>query len=152
MRFYYLRDEGDDKLFYGAVQNITKLALLERKMSMLMEFSRDTVVFLRRKPDRNVESTVMFNGLEKQFGISRQALEKELNRLFGSGQKKIDSDCPVKPELFDRLEKTPSFEDRFNLTDNDGKTYTILIYVDCITDETGNIDCLVTLRNASDHQ
>ena len=94
----------------------------------------------------------MFNGLEKQFGISRQALEKELNRLFGSGQKKIDSDCPVKPELFDRLEKTPSFEDRFNLTDNDGKTYTILTYVDCITDETGNIDCLVTLRNASGHQ
>ena len=152
MRFYYLRDEGDDKLFYGAVQNITKLALLERKMSMLMEFSRDTVVFLRRKPDRNVESTVMFNGLEKQFGISRQALEKELNRLFGSGQKKIDPDCPVKPELFDRLAKAPSFEDRFNLTDIDGKTYTILIYVDCITDETGNIDCLVTLRNTSNAQ
>ena len=150
MRFYYLRDEGSDKLFYGAVQNITKLTLLERQMSLLSEFSRDTVVFLRRKPDCGVEYSVLSNGLEKQLGISRQTLEEELNRIYGSGQNSIERQSTVKAELFDKLAHVPSFEETIDVTGKDGKTYAVFICANCVTDETGTMDCLITLQNKTE--
>lgn len=147
MKFYYLRDKDGAKLFYGAVQNITKLSTLEKQMSLLSKFSHDTVIFLRRKPKNGVEFSVLFNGLEKQLGLSQQTLERELNNMFYNEQNNTDNHSLLKHNLLDSITNSQSFEETIKVNGPDKKEHTVILYGDYIVDDTGTIDYIVTLRS-----
>ena len=152
MRFFYLRTEDSRELFYGAVQNITRLTTLERQMQLLSLCSPDTVIFLRRGPDGGTIFSVLFHGLEKQIGISREQLESELNSKDFFERIESEDKYAVVREIFDRINRSESFVVHLQLKDVNGDPLYLTAYSDYILDNTDNIDYIVTLHAASpDH-
>ena len=152
MCFFYLRTEDSRELFYGAVQNITRLTTLERQMQLLSLCSPDTVIFLRRGPDGGTIFSVLFHGLEKQIGISREQLESELNSKDFFERIESEDKYAVVREIFDRINRSESFVVHLQLKDVNGDPLYLTAYSDYILDNTDNIDYIVTLHAASpDH-
>ena len=52
MHFYYLHNEGECQIFYGSVQNITKLSNLEKQVMLLSRISADTVLGAGNRSER----------------------------------------------------------------------------------------------------
>lgn len=150
IRFFYLRSEGEKKTFFGAAQNITKQATLETQMFLLSRCSPDTVIFLRHKPDNNVESTVLFNGLEKQLGLTREELEKELNSVMFYRRIKFADRSELYRNLLDKISHSESFSTTMEVDGANGSPLSLHVYGDSVRDETGTIDYIVTLRNSTE--
>ena len=145
-RFFYLRTEGNKKVFFGAVQDITKLETLERQMMLLSRYSLDTVIFLRRKPNNSVECTVLFNGLERELGMTGEELEMILNdRPENKGL--TEEMRMLNSRISDKIRSNESFEADVPIKTADGKTITVTAFADYVVDETGTLDYIVTLRS-----
>ncbi len=146
MKFFYLRAEGDTKIFYGSVQNITKLTTLETQMLLLSRCSPDTVIFLRRKPDNNVEYTVLFNGLEKRLGLTREKLESELNSILFFRRIKNDNPTALYREILEKMTHSESFSSEMTVKGADGNPLLLHVFGDSVLDKAGTLDYIITLR------
>ena len=149
MRFYYLRREKDRDIFYGAVQNITRLSTLEKQILLLSRFSPDTVIFMTRKPNGSVSFSVLFNGLEEELGMTRETLEAKLNSFYFSNRISPDNpDSPYTP-LLEYVRNSKSFETVLNIPNSKGKTLKLNVFGDYIIDDTDTMDYIITARKAA---
>ena len=147
MRFFYLRTENGKKLFYGAVQDITKLKTLERQMRLLSRISSDTVIFMRRKPDDNLEFSVLFNGLERLTGMSREALEYNLNSGRFFTPESADNTTETNRRILHCIWESKSFTADVELKTKRGEPLSVTLYADYVRDRTGTLDYILTLRD-----
>ena len=149
MRFYYLRQEDDRSIFYGSVQNITKLSTLEKQMTLLSQFSQDTVIFLSRKPDDSLSFAVLFHGLENVVGMTKQELEDALNRKDFFDRISADNSGSLLERLYARIKHSESFVAELYVTGNTHTPVRLTAYGDYIIDDTGIMDYIVTVRRPS---
>ena len=149
MRFYYLRRKENREIFYGSVQNITRLSTLEKQMKLLSCFSPDTAVVLTRKPNGNCCFSVLFNGLEKELGMTREMLENQLNSIDLSSR--ADSNITASPHaaLLNCFHDSKPFEATVGVKARDGKTVRLDIFGDFITDDTDTTDYIIIARRVS---
>ena len=151
MRFYYLRREEDRDIFYGAVQDITRLSRLEKQIMLLARYSKETIIFLTRKPDSSVEFSVLFNALEKEADLTREQLEQELNdKTFF---RRIDPDDPqaVYDRILQRMDRCESFKVNLHVRGADDVPLKLVAYGDYVIDDTDTMDYIITLRKYSAH-
>ena len=148
LRLYYLHTDedasGETKLFYGSVQDITKLTTLEWQMGMLSRHSPDTVVFLHLEPKPTFK--VLFHGLKDEMNMDADAFE----RLLNSGGY-IDTVSPENREKFyrsalGRIQARESFVTRIKFLADGGRTLDLIIYGDYIHDDTNRVDYIFTIR------
>ena len=148
MRFYYLNsDDGSrTKLYYGAVQDITKLTALETQMMLLRRFSPYTVVFMQNgeKP----KFSVLFNGLEHDLELDSTRLESILNSMTF-----FDYVCPMNKErlsseLPGRIANEESFVTKIKFILGSSKPLDLILYCDHVGDSTVDIDYIITIRKA----
>lgn len=149
MRFYYLRREEDRDIFYGAVQDITRLATLEKQIMLLSRFSAETIIFLTRKPDGNVSFAVLFNALEKEIGMTREQLEEELNSKDFANRIGSENPYSVYERLLDHIRNSESFEAALIVKDAQGEPLELHAFGDYVIDDTGTMDYIITIRKAS---
>ena len=149
MRFYYLRREEDRDIFYGAVQNITRLATLEKQIMLLSRFSAETIIFLTRKPDGSFSFAVLFNALEKEIGMTREQLEQVLNENDFYNRFGFENPRSVFERLLDHIHKSESFEAALNVKDVEGNQLELRAYGDYVIDDTDTMDYIITIRKAS---
>lgn len=149
MRFYYLRREEDRDIFYGAVQNITRLSTLEKQIMLLSRFSAETIIFLTRKPDGSFSFAVLFNALEKEIGMTREQLEQVLNENDFYNRFGFENPRFVFERLLDHIHKSESFEAALNVKDVEGNQLELRAYGDYVIDDTDTMDYIITIRKAS---
>ncbi|MBR0410483.1 MAG: hypothetical protein IJI25_05710 [Eubacterium sp.] len=78
IHFYFLNEDGDQRRFYGSARDVTEKTNLHWHMELLSRFTSRTVIFLLYSQGQ-YSFEVPAHGLEKDMGLSRQELEKELN-------------------------------------------------------------------------
>lgn len=146
MHFYYLRKDGDCRIFYGAVQNITKLSTLEKQMSLLARFSNDTVLYLTRTPDNEIQFSVLSNGLEKDIGLDTKRLESALNSddfysLIGTENHRL-----IYLDLMKKIRNSESFYTEMNVKNTEGIPLTLYVQGDYMEDDTDSINYIITVK------
>lgn len=147
MRFYYLHAEGENKIFYGSVRNITKLSTLEKQMSLLSQISTDTVLFLSRLPDREIRFTVLFNGLEKMIGIGARELEQILNRE-GFIERISSREGPsVYRDILRKITASEPFNSQMNIKNKHGDMIPLNISGYYMPDDTDVMNYIVILSS-----
>ncbi len=145
MHFYYLHLEGDDKIFYGSVQNITKLSNLEKQMTLLSHISKDTVLFLSRTPEDQIRFTVLFNGLESDIGMSAHELETELNSKDFMERIGAENSLSSYRGILKKIKSSKAFSTKMNMKKPDGETLTLSVSGNYMPDETDTMDYIVVL-------
>lgn len=145
MHFYYLHLEGDDKIFYGSVQNITKLSNLEKQMTLLSHISKDTVLFLSRTPEDQIRFTVLFNGLESDIGMSAHELETELNSKDFLERIGAENSLSFYRGILKKIKSSKAFSTKMNMKKPDGETLTLSVSGNYMPDETDTMDYIVVL-------
>lgn len=145
MHFYYLHLEGDDKIFYGSVQNITKLSNLEKQMTLLSHISKDTVLFLSRTPEDQIRFTVLFNGLESDIGMSAHELETELNSKDFLERIGAENSLSSYRGILKKIKSSKAFSTKMNMKKPDGETLTLSVSGNYMPDETDTMDYIVVL-------
>jgi hypothetical protein len=150
MHFYYLQSEGEEKIFYGSVRNITKLSNLEKQMSLLSHISTDTVLFLSRTSEGNIRFTVLFNGLENFIGISAQELETELNGEHFIDRIGSENDLSVYKDVLKHIQKTEPFSTMVSMRNANGDRVTLNAVGNYIPDETNTMDYIIILSRPSE--
>ena len=149
MRFYYLRNEEGKEIFYGAVQNVTRLVNLEKQIHMLVRLSKETVIFLSRKLNGGLSFAVLFNALEKELGMTREQLENELNSKDFFERIGSENETEVYDRLLDNIYNSRSFETVLNIKSVSGEILKLLSYGDYVIDDTGTMDYIITVRKLS---
>ena len=149
MRMYFLHsdDTGEEpkKMYYGAVQDITKLTTLENRMLLLKRYSPDTVLFLRLGPPMTF--SVLFNGLEEKLGLDAEQLEKRLNSTsFAETVSPVNNEA-LKRKVFDKLYAKESFTVVQSFVIN-GRHIRLVINGDHVSDSIEEIDYILVLKNA----
>ena len=152
MHFYYLHSEGEEKIFYGSVRNITKLSNLEKQMSLLAHISTDTVLFLSRTSDGAIRFTVLFNGLENIIGISAHELETELNGENFIDRIGSENDLSVYKEVLEHIQKTEPFSTTVSMRNANGDRVTLNAVGNYIPDETNTMDYIIILSKPTEKQ
>ncbi len=140
VRLFYLNKEGDKKIYYGSVQDITRLSILERQMALLSHSSPDTVVFLRRKPDGKTRLSVLFNGLESMLGMTQSRLEAELNRIG------MEDGLTVFGNIREKIKRSEAFATLVTVKAADGSPLQLRVYGDYVHDDSGILDYILTFR------
>ena len=146
MHFYYLHSEGECQIFYGSVQNITKLSNLEKQVTLLSRISADTVLFLSRLPDNEIRFTVLVNGLEPDIGMNARTLERRLNseKFFERGTD--NSFAAVYRGLLNKIENAESFSSIMNIQNIKGEPLTLSVHCDHMQDDTENMNYIISLK------
>ena len=146
MRFYYLRDEGQEKKFYGSVQNITKLMTMESQLNVLSRYSSDTVVFMRLDPEPYAK--VLFHGLEKELGCTAGELEALINSECIYDLMVADDLDALRAETNARMEAGESFVNDIVFKGAEGKLLKVNIRADYIRDDDETVDYIVIFKKA----
>ncbi len=128
MHFYYLHTEGGGKVFYGSVQNITKLSNLEKQIKLLSTMTKDTVLFMSRTPDGGMQFTVLFNGLEKDLGMSARELEAELNKNDLLERVGAENSPSALRKLTKKIQRSESFSSVLNMTNPKGEPLALEVH------------------------
>ena len=76
--FYFLEENEEGKIFYGAMQDVTEITSLQNQMKLLSRFSSESIVFLR-KTGNDWAYQVVVHGLRNVMGLSETEFQRELN-------------------------------------------------------------------------
>lgn len=148
IHFYFLNSDGENRRFYGAARDITGIAHLQQQMQLLSRFVSRTVLFLVAHQD-NYMFEVVAHGLEKATGLSRQAMEEELNtgrfykRLIPKNESvlwKIALKC---------VELKQSASRQFRMTGADGSILDLVVDADYVDDPMSDVKCILSMRRES---
>ena len=146
MHFYYLHSEGERQIFYGSVQNITKLSNLEKQVMLLSRISADTVLFLSRLPDNEIRFTVLVNGLEPDIGMNARTLERRLNSEKFFERDTDNSFAALYRGLLNKIENAESFSSIMNIQNVKGEPLTLSVHCDHMQDATENMNYIISLK------
>lgn len=150
MHFYFLHIEGEDRIFYGSVRNITRLSNLEKQMTLLSHISKDTVLFLSRTPDDRVRFNVLFNGLESDLGMSAPELETELNNEYFLKRIGDEDSLSSYRSIQNEIKSSRTFSTKMDMINADGDTLTLNVSGNYIPDDTDTADYIVVLSRQRD--
>ena len=78
IHFYYLGEQGEEKMFYGSANNITDFAELQNRTNLIAKYSSDCIIFLSIINNKWIYKIASL-GFEKDLGITREEFEEELN-------------------------------------------------------------------------
>ncbi len=146
MHFYYLHTEGENKIFYGSVKNITKLSNLEKQMALLAHVSTDTVLFLSRTPKGKICFTVLFYDLQDAIGMSAHELEQVLNSDNFFDRLGSENSPSVYRSILKKIKNSESFTTQMNVKNTKGETLTLDVIGNYMPDGTAAMDYIVILR------
>lgn len=149
MHFYYLHSEGEEKIFYGSVRNITKLSNLEKQMSWLSHISRDTVLFLSQTSDDDLRFTVLFNGLENIIGISAHELEVELNREDFFNRIGSENRLSSYRDILKKIKSSEPFSEKLSIKNANGESVELNAIGNYMPDETNTMNYIIILSSIS---
>lgn len=149
MHFYYLHTEGECKIFYGSVRNITKLSNLEKQVNLLSRISADTVMFLSRMPDGNIRFTVLFNGLENEMGMSASILEKRLNSENFYDSIVSESARSTYRDILKKIKKSKPFKIVMTMNNSEGNQLSLNVHGNYMRDDTENMNYIITAKKIS---
>ena len=145
MHFYYLGDQNGAKRFYGAANNVTALTDLQEQMSLIANFSSDTIVFLMRRND--VWSfKVAVHGLNRIVPLSKEELEAELNDSSFFKRLKPEDEKNLKNIVVTNLNKNIGFSYILTLKDSNNKDVKLSMRADPVSDQADNIQFILTYR------
>ena len=145
LHFYYLNDDGEKIRYYGSARDVTDITNLHRHMELLSRFTSRTVLFLLYGQGE-YSFEIMAHGLEKDLGISREELEKELNanvfykRLIPASKHSFWSIAQTCAET----RKGTSAE--LTIRGNGGNPLSVIVDADYVDDELGDVRCILSLR------
>ena len=145
MRFYYLHSDGEKKIFYGSVRNITKLSTLEKQMSLLSYISDITVLFLSRTHEGEIRFSVLFNALEPEIGMSAHELEALLNSQDLMRIIDPDKRSPDFNMILQKIIRSEPFTTQLYIKDKNGDPLPLNVTGNYIPDDTNTLDYIVTL-------
>ena len=149
MRFYYLGEKGGFSRFYGSASNITKFMDLEQKMSLISQYSSDTIIFLKRVDNRSIFD-IAAHGLAKQMGLTLEELSNELeNRTF---HLRMDPDecLELEQKAIAAYKQGIQVSYTFSFRRPDNKIIKIHLNGDPVANKANNVEYILTFR-ATNH-
>ena len=145
MHFYYLGMQGDEKRFYGSLNEITGYALLREHMKLISKFSSDTIILLRVLGN-SWQYKVIANGLEKELGITKDDFEKGLNdhSIF----ERVDPEAV--PKFIDfavaSYKEKNSFYYDLKFRNKQNRYVDLRVRADSVDDEVSQVSYIVTVH------
>ena len=137
------KKEGGER-FYGSAQNVTELADLQEEKRLVSNYSKDSMMFLKRVNGVYTFS-VASRGLADVFDITPIELEKELNsgefvkkRLVNRKQYE-----QVSKGLISFASENKSFEATLDVYDSNHKPIVLKISFTCVSGVSNNIEYIV---------
>ena len=148
MHFYSLGKKEGTERFYGSANNITELADLQEKMSLLKRYTSDTILFMRRSPEKEYKWTyeVATHGLRDVLGLSEKEIDKELNN--GTIFKRIDPETveKIRRRAMEGFEKKQNFSGSFVLKNKKNEPVHLFLKADAAFEQAHNVEYIVTVR------
>lgn len=145
IHFYFLNDDGETKRFYGSCRDVTEIAQLQQQMNLLSRFISKTVLFMTVKED-NYSFEVVAHGLEKEMGISREDMERELNSAQFYKRLIPKTESILWKIGFNSIESKESASQVFHMLGADGQTLSIVVDADFVDDPISDVKCILSLR------
>lgn len=145
IHFYFLNEDGDQRRFYGSARDVTEITNLHWHMELLSRFTSRTVIFLLYSQGR-YSFEVPAHGLEKEMGLSRQELEKELND--GVFYKRMIPHCEglLWNIAQKSSEKKKVITASFSMKGADAILLHVAVDADYVSDDLGDVKCILSLR------
>lgn len=133
MHLYYIGDDGNNKKFYGSVQDITEIIDYNNNMNILSKFLPDCIVLVKERGNRLIHNVIIY-GNKYVFGLTKEELKKELdNRSFYNRISKEEQEELKKATLYSKENKI-NFHASFHLTTQEGESIKMRMKV-CRIDE-----------------
>ena len=140
IHFYYIGKKEGGERFYGSAQNVTELSDLKEEVNLIANYSKDSLVFLRKVDGKWIYS-VASRGLADIFDITPAELERELNnhefaRKHVVNRKKYDE---LVKAFFSFAEKKGNFRGSFEVFDGSHHIVTLNVEYTCVSGQSNNI-------------
>ncbi|MBE7003672.1 MAG: EAL domain-containing protein [Ruminococcaceae bacterium] len=145
VQFFFLEEDDNGRRFYGSARDVTQLTCLNEQMSLLTQFTPDSVVLLR-----NLGGELCFqvaaHGLEQRLGLDRAAFEREL--CSGAFRERLD---PGEREQLLQLivnsgMRMDAFSPPFRVTAADGTELSMRVRFDSVHDRASGVEYIMLLR------
>lgn len=144
IHFYYLGKKEGGERFYGSAQNVTELADLQEEKRLVSNYSKDSMMFLKRVNGVYTFS-VASRGLADVFDITPTELENELNsgefvkkRLVNRKQYE-----QVSKGLISFASENKSFEATLDVYDSNHQPVVLKMSFTCVSGVSNNIEYIV---------
>ena len=141
LRFFYLGDAGRYKRFYGALQDVTELTMLQEQVKLISKYSSDTIVFMRDR-DGGYRYDVTAHGLAELMGLSAEEVEREFND--GTILQRVDLETLATMRSY--VAESQSSLLRFSLENARGEQVRIVMKADVIDDSTTDVIRILDFR------
>ena len=140
IHFYYIGKKEGGERFYGSAQNVTELSDLKEEVNLIANYSKDSLVFLRKVDGKWIYS-VASRGLADIFDITPAELEQELNnhefaRKHIVNRKKYDE---LVKAFLSFAEKKGNFRGTFDVFDGSHHIVTLNVEYTCVSGQSNNI-------------
>ena len=140
IHFYYIGKKEGGERFYGSAQNVTELSDLKEEVGLIANYSKDSLVFLRKLNGKWLYS-VASRGLADIFDITPAELELELNnhefaRKHIVNRKKYEE---LVKGFLSFAEKKGSFHGSFDVFDSSHHIVTLNVEYTCVSGQSNNI-------------
>ena len=144
IHFYYMGKKDGGERFYGAAQNVTELSDLKEEKNFVANYSKDSIVFLRKVSNQWIYSVVS-RGLADIFDITPAQLEEELNnrefaRKHVSNRRKYD--LFIK-EFEKYAAEKRNFEASIDVYDSNRQPILIHLSFTCVDGLSNNIEYIL---------
>ena len=147
IHFYYLGEQvpGHHR-FYGSARNVSELANLTQQMSLISNYSSDTIMFLTRRNDK-LYFYVAAHGLRDITALSKEQLEKELNdwSLFNRLDKKDEN--RIRTIFKENVNNKVSFSFPITMINGNGEKITLNMIADPVPDAVTNVEYILTFHH-----
>ena len=140
IHFYYIGKKEGGERFYGSAQNVTELSDLKEEVNLIANYSKDTMVFLR-KVDKNWIFSVASRGLADLFDITPMELEREFNEHEFARKHVVNrKDYDEFSRAFTSFaEKKGNFEGVLDVYDSTHHVVSLRLSFTCVSGQSNNI-------------
>ena len=87
VRFFFMEEDKSGKMYYGSVEDLTRLITLNDHIRLLSSIYEESILFMRKHRGKWTYQMVI-HGLEDYLMLSREDIEQELNG--GTFYKRVD--------------------------------------------------------------
>lgn len=149
IQFYYLETRQKEKIFYGALREVTHSTELQNQMKLLSRFSTSITIFLRKRGQAWYPQVVVY-GLGEELEMDKEAFQEELD----SGKfysRMVTDDFKRDQGLFKEMVRSQgSFSHRYDLRTDSGKVVSLYMKADYVHDDYSNVEYIVHFRLFND--
>ncbi|MBO7674111.1 MAG: GGDEF and EAL domain-containing protein [Atopobiaceae bacterium] len=145
IHFYFLNEDEDSVRYYGSARDVTEITNIQRHMQLLSRFTSRTILFLLY--NHGVYSfDVTAHGLEKDLGISKEQLLRELNANMFYKRMVPASDRTLWNVAQHCAETKESTTAALKIRGDNGRLLDVIVDADYVDDELGDVRCILSLR------